>query len=99
MGLRHWMAVGSALVTLSGSAPLGLHMLRIHDAGIRSEDALREQAAVDAVNADAAARLKRLTTIKDRTHAAPVTTGCVDSPAVSSLLDGLRGQPTNTRPR
>jgi hypothetical protein len=34
------VAIGSALVTLSGSAPFGLHMLRLHDAGRAADEFL-----------------------------------------------------------
>jgi hypothetical protein len=72
-------------------------------AAAQAADAEHEKVAVAAVASDATKRAVIYTTIKETTHAAPVTSACANSPAVSALLDGLRhsngsGAPAPGRP-
>ena len=53
-------------------------------------DAEHEKVAIAAVASDAQKRAVVFTSIKDKTHAAPVTSACANSPAVAALLNGLR---------
>jgi hypothetical protein len=61
----------------------------------QAADAAHEVAALSAQAIDNAASISRLQSIREKTHAAPVTTGCASSPAVSALLDGLRDSHSN----
>jgi len=80
--------------------------LHAHDNALRAEiqaasdraiataqvaSAAHEVTALEAQAKANAETINRLNAIREATHAAPKTTACATSPAVRSLLDGLRG--------
>lgn len=94
--------IAAVALGLFAAGALALHQ---HDARVRAEQLLAEEkvqaeaiaadqrrtvAALEAQASEAAARADQLMKVRSSVHAAPVTTGCADRPAIRAALDGLR---------
>ncbi|MGI4796801.1 MAG: hypothetical protein ACRYG8_22665 [Janthinobacterium lividum] len=102
--LAHWRtAMLAALIVLVGTLAMTARHYHTEAAAAREQaaaanaevatvraDAARNEAAIQAVAAAAAARVTVDQLIKETIHAAPTSSDCSRSPAVRALLLGLR---------
>jgi hypothetical protein len=108
--LGKFAMIGAGVVGLLLAGALWLHS---HDNAVRAamqasaDKAIAAQQTVDhqhevdalaAVAADAAARARASSDLRSKIHALPPTASCATSPAVRSLLDGLRNHSNGPRP-
>ena len=106
-GLGKALGIGALAVSLLGG---GLWLLHQHDNAVRAEmqvaadkaiaaaqeaDAQKAASALASAHAEAAKRIASITAIKEKTHSAPVTSACANSPAVRAMLGGLLGPGSN----